>query len=130
MKNLTIGALIWGVLTALVTALALSAIAAALVGAGMLPAGGLKYVSWGITLLTGLAGGFMTAKQAGKLRLPLALATVGLYLLIVFVLRGLLYKNVCAEPWWIPIWTALGGIAGALAASGKGKNGGYSRKRV
>ncbi len=120
MKNGTIGALLRGILTALAVSLILSGAASALVGAGLLP-GGLRYISWGVALLSGLSGGFMTAKQAGKFRLPLALAAVGLYLLVVFVLRGLLFKSVGLEPWRIPAWTAGGGVIGALAASGKTK---------
>lgn len=121
MKKMTVGAVLWGVLSALAVSLMLSAAAAALAGTGTLPAGALKYAAWLVSLLAGLVGGFFTAKQAGKQRLPLALAAAGIYLLLIFVLRGLIFRSVSSQPWWIPVWTVAGAVIGALWASKKGK---------
>lgn len=130
MKKSTVGAILWGVLSALAVSLMLSGLAAALAGTGTLPIGAMQYAAWLVSLLAGLAGGFMTAKQAGKQRLPLALAAAGIYLLLIFVLRGILFRSVSSQPWWIPIWIVVGAIIGALWASKNGKKRSTPAKRL
>jgi FtsH-binding integral membrane protein len=117
-----IKALLWGISVMLLVSLGVGALMAAFVESGMLRAGALTVVSWGITVIAGLLGGLVTAKRAGKLRLPLALAGVLCYLLLIFVLRGLLFHTVSETPWIVPALTASGGVIGALiASSGDGK---------
>jgi FtsH-binding integral membrane protein len=120
--SIKIGSLLWGVAVMLLASLGIGAVAAALVESGMIRAGVLPAASWGITMLAGLFGGLATAKRAGKLRLPLAIAAAVCYLLLIFILRGLLFRTVGQTPWMIPIWTLAGGVIGALiASSGNGK---------
>jgi FtsH-binding integral membrane protein len=120
--TIQIRALLWGVAGMLLASLGLGAVIAALVESGMFHASVLPAASWGITLVSGIFGGLITAKSAGKLRLPLALAAVLCYLLLIFILRGLIFRTVGETPWMIPVWTAAGGVIGALlASSGTGK---------
>jgi FtsH-binding integral membrane protein len=119
--TMKIGALLWGVAGMLLVSLGVGAVMAALVERGMFRANVLPAASWGITLAAGLVGGLITAKSAGKLRLPLALAAVLCYLLLIFILRGLIFRTVGETPWIIPIWAAVGGVIGALLASGRGR---------
>jgi FtsH-binding integral membrane protein len=123
--TIQIKALLWGVAGMLLVSLGVGALIAALVESGMFRAGVLPAASWGITLIAGLFGGLITAKSAGKLRLPLALAAVLCYLLLIFILRGLIFRTVGETPWIIPIWAAAGGVIGALLAS----SGGGKRRR-
>jgi FtsH-binding integral membrane protein len=123
--TIQIRALLWGVVGMLLMSLGVGALIAALVESGMFRGGVLPAASWGITLVSGLFGGLITAKAAGKLRLPLALAAVLCYLLLIFILRGLIFRTVGETPWIIPIWAAAGGVIGALLAS----SGGGKRRR-
>lgn len=117
--SVKIGAILWGTAMMLLASLGIGAVLAALVESGLFSAGVLSAASWGITLVAGLLGGLVTAKCAGKLRLPLALTAVLCYLLLIFVLRGLIFRTVGETPWLIPIWAVAGGVIGALLASSR-----------
>lgn len=116
-----IWAVVFGVAAMLVLSLVLSGIAAALISAEILPVGMEKGVCWIIAAVSAFLGALFCARRAGEKRLPLCLISGVVYLLLVFVLRGLIFKEVGPQPWVIPILILAGSILGALAASGKKK---------
>lgn len=100
--------------------MALTALTAALLGGGILPEN-LIVPACVITALAALAGGMTAAGNAGSLKLPMALASGAVYLLIVFVLRGLLYGSVGERPWLMPLMAMVGALAGGLLSAGRKK---------
>lgn len=116
-----IWAVAFGVLAMLILSLVLSAIAAALISAEILPVGAENGVCWGIAGLVSFLGALVCARRAGEKRLPLCMASGVVYLLLAFVLRGLFFKEVGPQPWVVPVLTVAGCVLGALASSGKKK---------
>lgn len=116
-----IWAVVFGVAAMMVLSLLLSAVAAALISAELLPVGAEKVICWVITALSAFLGALICARRAGEKRLPLCVASGVVYLLLAFVLRGLIYKEVGPKPWAIPVLALAGSALGALAASGKKK---------
>ena len=112
---------VFGAATMLVLSLVLSAVAAALLAAEILPVGAEEVVCWVITALSAFLGAMLCARRAGEKRLPLCMASGVVYLLLVFVLRGLFFKEVGPQPWVVPLLTVAGCVLGALASSGKKK---------
>ena len=116
-----IRAVLQGVLTMLVISLLLSAVAAALIAAEILPVSAERIVCWIIGTLAAFLGAVVCAGRAGELRLPLCLTSAVVYLLLAFILRGLLFQDVGPQPWMMPILTVVGSVLGALMTSGKKK---------
>ena len=114
-------AVIFGAAAMLVLSLVLSAVAAALLSAEILPVGAEKVVCWVITALSAFLGALLCARRAGEKRLPLCVAAGVVYLLLAFVLRGLIFKEVGPQPWVVPVLVLVGSALGALASSGKKK---------
>ena len=112
-------AVLFGIVTTLVISLGLSALMAALIGGGMFPIASAGIAAWVVTGIASLIGALVCAGKAGEKRLPLCLAAGVVYLLLVFVLRGLLFGGVAQRPWIIPLCVLLGSISGALASSKK-----------
>ncbi len=115
----TLRGVILGVLSPLLLTLVLAAVAAACVGGGMLPAGAIPAIAYAITVLASLLGAMICGKQAGKSRLPICLGSCCIYLLLIFVLRGLIYHSVSSQPWIIPVCALAGCVLGALLSSRK-----------
>lgn len=120
MKKIKAGPLFSGVLVMLLVSLGLSAIFAFLFSGGVLPLGAMRVVAWGITLVCCFLGGLWISNRVSTMPLPMTLGAVACYLLLIFVLRGLIFGTV-AEP-VAPVvgMAAVGGILGALVAAGKG----------
>ncbi len=107
-----------GAVGAMITALVLGMIAAALVHGGAVPANGMVYCAWGITLAAGIIAGILAAGISGQMRLPMALAAGGIYLLLALVLRGLIFGSFGERPWITVILICLGALGGAMTQSG------------
>ena len=115
-----------GVAGAMLAAVILSALFSLLVHSGAVPMGGMRYVAWGVTLIAGIAAGILAAGITGQMRLPMALAAGGIYLLLALVLRGLLFGSMGERPWITVILLCLGALGGAMTQS-RGKT---RRRRV
>lgn len=63
----------------------------------------------GITLVAGIVAGMLAANITGQMRLPMALAAGGIYLLLALILRGLIFGNLGEKPWITVIVICLGG---------------------
>ena len=103
---------------ATVTALILGMVAAAMIHGGILPMGGMDYCAWGIALLAGIAAGMLAANITGQMRLPMALAAGGIYLLLALILRGLIFGSLGEKPWITVIAICMGAMGGAMTQSG------------
>ena len=115
-----------GVAGAMLAAVILSALFSLLVHSGAVSMGGMRYVAWGVTLIAGIAAGILAAGITGQMRLPMALAAGGIYLLLALVLRGLLFGSMGERPWITVILLCLGALGGAMTQS-RGKT---RRRRV
>lgn len=115
-----------GAAGAMLAAVILSALFSLLVHSGAVPMGGMRYVAWGVTLIAGIAAGILAAGITGQMRLPMALAAGGIYLLLALVLRGLLFGSMGERPWITVILLCLGALGGAMTQS-RGKT---RRRRV
>lgn len=107
-----------GAAGAMVTALILGTIAAAMIHGGVIPMSGMAYCAWGITLVAGIAAGILAANITGQMRLPMALAAGGIYLLLALILRGLIFGSLGEKPWITVIVICLGAMGGAMTQSG------------
>lgn len=110
-------AILFGVIATLVISLGLCAVGATLLGSGILPISAAGIFSYAVTVLASLLGALVCAKKAGEKRLPLCLTAGIIYLLLVFVLRGLVFKDVGTRPWIVPICVLGGSILGAVLSS-------------
>ncbi len=106
-----------GAAGAMLAAVILSALLSLLVHSGTVPVGGMRCGAWGITLIAGIAAGALAAGITGQMRLPMALAAGGIYLLLALVLRGLLYGSVGERLWITVILLCLGALGGAMTQS-------------
>ena len=107
-----------GALGAMLVGVILSMLLATLVHSGMMPVGGMTYGAWGITLLAGIAAGVLAAGISGQMRLPMALAAGGIYLLLALVLRGMIFGSMGDRPWVTAVILCLGALCGAVTQSG------------
>ncbi len=112
-------AVIAGIVAMLFISLGLAAAGAAFVVAGWVPCGMVTWLARGISGIAALAGALLCGRKAKKASLPLCLASCGGYLLVVFILRGLIFQSVSGQAWVIPLCALLGCVAGALLSSGK-----------
>ncbi len=110
-------AVLFGVIVTLAVSLGLCALGAALLGSGVLPISAAGIFSYAVTVLASFLGALVCAKKAGEKRLPLCLAAGGVYLLLVFVLRGLIFGGVASRPWIVPLCVVGGSILGAVLSS-------------
>ena len=78
----------------------------------------MAYCAWGITLVAGIAAGMLAANITGQMRLPMALAAGGIYLLLALILRGLIFGSLGEKPWIIASVICLGAMGGAMTQSG------------
>ena len=112
-------ALLWGTGGGMLLTAALSALLAALIGGGVLPAGSMTYAAWGISLLSGVFCGILAAGQAGRMRLPAALGAAAVYLLLALVLRGLIFGTMGKRAWLPALLFFLGSLIGCMTQAGK-----------
>lgn len=110
-----------GAAAMLLLSMVLAGILAALMETGRVPVRDLGVPACGITILAALAGAWVCGKGVSKARLPLGLGACGLYLLTVFVLRGLIFYSVGERLWQIPLCAVLGTLAGAMISAGPRK---------
>ncbi len=107
-----------GAAGAMVTTLIFGGIVASMIHSGIVPLGGMAYCAWGITLLAGIVAGMLAANITGKMRLPMALAAGGMYLLLALILRGLIFGSLGEKPWITVIVICIGAMGGAIIQSG------------
>ena len=110
-------AILFGMIATILASLLLCAIGAALLGSGALPISAAGIFAYAVTALAALFGALICAKKAGENRLPLCLASGGIYLLLVFVLRGLIFGDVAQRPWIVPLCVLAGSFLGAVLSS-------------
>lgn len=110
-------AVLFGVIATLAVSLGLCALGAALLGSGAMPISAAGVFSYVVTVLASFLGALLCAKKAGEKRLPLCLTSGAVYLLLVFVLRGLIFGGVAQRPWIVPICVLGGCVLGALLSS-------------
>ena len=115
-----------GAIGAMLVGVLLSMLLAALVHGGVITMSGMAYGTWVITLLAGIAAGILASGISGQMRLPMALAAGGIYLLLALVLRGLIFGSMGQRPWITVIVLCLGALGGAMTQS-RGKT---RRRRV
>lgn len=101
--------------------LLLSAIVSGLLVSGILPMGALKPAGWGITLLACFLGAMVTSRQTGAMPLPASLLAGLLYLAVIFIMRGVLFKTVGDRAYMVVILALAACILGALAGAGGGR---------
>ena len=110
-------AVLGGAVVMFVLSVTLTALSAVLIRGGMLPSGGTPATVCVIAFISALIGGICCAAYAKKAKLPLCLASVAVFLLCIFVLRGLIFRTVGDRPWLIPVWAVIGAVLGALIAN-------------
>lgn len=129
MKKMNLGPMFGGVGVMAAVSLVLSAIFSALISSGVVPVGAMEGLGWGITLVAAFAGAFWVARRAERMPLPMAFGAFISYLLVIFVLRGILFHTV-GDKLLLPV--LLGGVGtlmGAVLASGMGNGRGKRKKR-
>ena len=120
-QGFKIGVPVTGCVMMLAVTSALAAVAAALFGGGVLPVFAMGTAAWIITFLGCLLGGIRVAGKADSMVLPGGLLAVGIYLLLVFVLRGILFQSVGDKVYIVVLAAVLGTLTGVLLSAGKGK---------
>ena len=119
LKSDGLKAVLMGTGTMLGISMALTALAAALLSWGILPVHAERIACWIIGALAAFLGALVCGRRAREMRLPLCLTSAAVYLLLTFILRGLLFREVGSQPWVIPVLTVAGSILGAITASGR-----------
>ncbi len=122
MKNLSeIKVVVTGIAVIIFVGAVLAAICSGAVLWGWLPEGFLRVVGAVVTFLAAMTGGGVVGRCASGGALPKALLAAAGYLILVFILRGILFGSV-GERAWLPVLAALlGAIIGVLLTAGKGK---------
>lgn len=121
-------AVLMGAAVTLGLSMGLTALDAALLGAGVLPEN-MIVPACVITAASALVGGLTASGHAGSLKLPAALAAAGVYLLTVFILRGILFGDVSQRPWLMPLMAGLGALAGGVLSAGRKKRPAVGHRR-
>lgn len=114
-------AILYGLLAALLLGLVFCGLGGFLLDKEVLRPGAVVPASWGIGLFCGLMGGMTASQKAGHQKILYAVVTALLFLLVLFILRGILFKTVAESPWGVPIASVIGSILGAMLGSKSGK---------
>jgi len=117
--NSNLRAFLLGIITIVLISLLLTMFAAWMIHVEILPISMLRGISCIISLVAAFTGGITCAKKAAAKRMPLCLGCGLVYLLMIFILRGVVFGNTGAQLWQIPIFTILGCLLGAVIGSGK-----------
>lgn len=120
-QNFKIGVPLMGSVIMLIVSLVLAALLAVLFGSGTLPLQGMPVAAWIITFFGCLLGGMWGSGKVNTMPLPTALIAVVVYLLLVFVLRGLLFGAVGDRPYILVLAALAGAVIGAVLSAGKGR---------
>lgn len=96
-----------------------AALLAAVYGGGLLSLDKMPLSAVIITFLSCLLGGFWVSGKAEKMPLPNALISAAAYLLLVFVLRGLVFRSVGERALFVIISGMIGSLLGTVASAGR-----------
>lgn len=118
-KSGNMESIVYGTGTIMIAALVLAIPATFLIMGSVLPQSVMMILGLIITGIASFSGGWVAAKKAAKSPLPMALLSVGIYLLIVFVVRGLLFGGVAEQPWWVVLVAVVAAVTGSMTATGK-----------
>lgn len=99
-----------------VSAFLLCCLFAALLTAGILPMKTMEYLAWGISFAACFLGGIKASR--GGMPLPTSLMSTGAYLLLVFLLRGLIFQSVGERPLAVCGFALAGAVLGAVTSAG------------
>ena len=94
--------------------LMLAAAVSALTALGTLPISIYPAVSCCISFVASAIGAYLCGRSAPRWKLPLCITGTAVYLLVGFVLRGLIFHTVGPKLWIIPLYAAVGCVIGAL----------------
>lgn len=111
-----------GIIGAGFTVLICAVVMAAAFTSGLLPIGVMTLTVILIAVLSGIMCGLAAANKADRQKLPLAFAAAALYLLLIFVLRGLAFHTVGEMPWLVALCTMGGCLVGAIISAKKQKS--------
>lgn len=125
MKNRKIGVLLGGIAVMGAVSLGLAAVFTVFFAGGGLPVGAMEAVSWGITLVAAAVGALWGSRRSEKGPLPMSLCTGLAYFLLIFVFRGIFFREVGDRVIILFGCGFLGVAVGAFAAAGAG----YGRKK-
>ena len=114
-------AIVMGTICALIVSLSIAALGALLVQREILGTGVLGAFAWIGAVAAAACGAGLAGALAGKLRLPVCFGCGALYLLLGFLLRGLLFGTVTTHLWRIPLCVILGTMIGTLLSAGRGR---------
>ena len=116
-----LAAIVLGAICALIVSLSIAALGALLVQRAILGTGVLGAFAWIGTVVAAACGAGLAGALAGRLRLPVCCGCGTLYLLLGFLLRGLLFGTITAHLWRIPLCVILGTVIGTLFSAGRGR---------
>lgn len=115
------GPVLFGSLTMLMVELILAAICGGLVLSGLFSANAMPVMACVGAVLACFCGGNLAAKKCSSLRLPVALVSAVLFLLVIYVLRGCIFGTVGDRPWRMVLSAVFGAFCGVLPGTGNVK---------
>ena len=118
-KSGNLESIVYGFGTTMIAALLLTVPGTALIMGGVLSQNAMMILGILITAVSCFLGGWVSSKKAVKAPLPMAMGSIGLYLLTGFVIRGILFEGVAAKPWIIILSAVIPAIVGSMTAAGK-----------
>ena len=108
-----------GVSVMVISAAAASAIFSALILRGLLPQGSMYPGALLITLLACLLGGMWASAGSARMKLPVALLSGAVYVLLCLILRGLLFDGAGEGGYLVILPAMIGAVLGALVGMNK-----------
>lgn len=97
-----------------------AALLAAVYGGGVLSLEHMPLSAGIVTFLACFLGSFWVSGKAERMPLPNALISSAAYLLLVFVLRGLVFRSVGDRVFYVMIAGIIGSLLGAFLSAGRG----------
>ncbi len=118
-QKVSFGPVLWGWTVTAAVCLVLCGVCSAMILSGILGEGAMPVLGWLVTALGCFFGAVTAAGKSGTKKLPMALIAVGLYVLSVFILRGICFGSAGERAWITALIALMAGVLGALAGTGK-----------